>query len=192
MKRDLSVTVILSIMLPFLGAAASSATDKAVAIGVTVAGKALSLRAADIKKIRTLQKDGVTVFYPGSLPAGFKLSTVTIDNQDSKHPDYGLNFCNGKTKFCFTVETAHDGIGDGPDGDKTYNGKSKIFGKFSVDYFKPFSEGNGTKDDYYLSSWMRYKKPGSASDQERFYHLYGNGITARQAVAIIESLAEVK
>jgi hypothetical protein len=166
---------------------------------IAVGDKTITLKGIYAKRLEDIKKTGVTVFYPTFLPPRYSLSSVTVSDSepDKLHHDYSLEFCD-KKHICFSIESAYSGIGDGPDGDKTLKGKNKNLGPFSVYVFKPHSEGNDTNQIYYLSSWMEWKikglggKPGSPSTGGRFYHFFGNGITDKEAVAIVQSLEPIK
>ena len=154
---------------------------------VSTNSKSISMNASWVKQIKNVQKHGVEVFYPNFLPARFKLSNMKFGGYDKAHPDYSLIF-QGQGKNTITIESAYEGIGDGPDGYKKLKGRSKVFGNFGVNVFKPHTEGNDTNEFYYLSDWLESKGKSSA-DAKRFYNMYGTGITDKEAVAILESLA---
>ena len=151
-----------------------------------------------MEQLDSLRKIGVAIYYPSFVPPRFSSVTVTLTDAeaDKKHFDYSIEFCDRK-EHCFSIESAYSGIGDGPDGDRVLKGTSKIFGNFRIDVFKPFSEGNNTKDIYYLGSWMKDKKAADAekkgtwTNDARHYHFLGTGITDQEAQKIVTSLVPV-
>jgi hypothetical protein len=207
MKKALVAVAVSMLGVPMLGVSMFSAayskpapTHIAPAVNkatstIAVGDKTITLKGIYAKRLTDIKKTGVTVFYPTSVPPRYTLSSVTISDSepDKLHKDYSMEFCD-KKQICITIESAYSGIGDGPEGDRTLKGKNKILGPFSVFVFKPHSEGNATNQVYYLSSWMDSKKNAPAEKsgvphpERRFYHFFGNGISDREAVAIVESL----
>ncbi len=169
-------------------AAAAMAADQSSV--TTVDNKTVQLDKKFAGLLRGVQKHGVTVVYPTFIPAKFSLKKVVISGDDAQHPDYAL-FFRGKGHHTLTVETAYTGIGDGPTGDKTLTGQSKVFGKFDIYVFKPHSEGNDTNDIYYLSDWLATIKKTS-KDTKRHYHFYATGIKDADAIAMVKSLTPIK
>lgn len=176
----------LAILCALLFSSNAFAADSAVFTDL----KTIQMNVAWVKQIKNVQKHGVEVFYPNFMPARFKLVNMKFGGYDKSHPDYSLIF-QGKGKNSVTIESAYEGIGDGPDGYKKLKGYSKTFGSFAVDVFKPHTEGNDTNEFYYLSDWLESKKKTTA-DAKRFYNLYGTGITDKEAIAILESLSILK
>lgn len=166
---------------------AHAATNSAVP---SVEMQKLALGKTFEQRLRGVQKFGVIVVYPTAMPERYKLKKVEIGGDDAKHPDYTLVFA-GKGHHTLTVESAYTGIGDGPEGDKILNSQSATFGKGTINVFKPHSEGNGTADVYYLSDWGKPTRKVS-KDAERNYHVYGTGITDKEAVALVNSLTPIK
>ena len=148
------------------------------------------MNAGWVKQIKNVQKHGVCVFYPNFMPARFNLSNVKFGGSDEAHPDYSLIF-QGKGKNTITIESACEGFGDGPDGYKNLKGRCEAFGPFKINVLKPHSDGNNTSENYYISDWLESKKKTSVI-AKRFYNLYGTGLTDKEAVAIVESLAPLK
>jgi hypothetical protein len=168
--------------------------------GFSVSGRPVSLNAKDANAIQLAKSKNVQIFYPSLVPPRFSLSSVTVEDlssKDNRYPDYKLEFTD-KQKQSFAIESAYEGIGDGPDGDRVLQGKSKVFGAFRIDVLKPGSEGNCTKQVYYISSWMpdqpriQSEKNGDKVAVGRYHHFLGTGITDKEAIAIVESLAELK
>lgn len=153
---------------------------------IFVDGKPISMKPEDAQRLKKVQKLGVTVVYPMFIPQRFKLDSVHLAEEEPAHPDYVLEF-HEKNKNEFVIESAYSGIGDGPDGDRTIKGNSKFFGPFTISVFKPNSEGNSTKFTYYVSSWMQGKK----SQEKRYYHFLGSGVTDKEAIEIVESLQPI-
>jgi len=180
-----SLTFALSIVL-------CTANDVAAAGADTVAtdNKKIRMKPAWVKQIRNVQRHGVQVFYPEFMPSRYSLGEMKFGGYDKTHPDYSLIF-KAKGKHSITIESAYEGIGDGPDGYKKLKGRSKWFGPFTIDVFKPHTEGNDTNDFYFLSNWLESRKKSTA-DAKRFYNLYGTGVTNKEAVAIIESLTPLR
>jgi hypothetical protein len=155
----------------------------------------------DMKHLREISHLGVAVFYPTYVPSRFSSSTIHVSSEAAEgkeHFDYSLRFCD-KSQVCFSVQSAWCGIGDGPDGDRTIYGTSEIFGRFSIYVFNPWSEGNGSGERYYLSQWLDAKsanKPvrevGCPRGPQRHYLLLGNGITDKEAIAIVSSLRSLE
>lgn len=150
----------------------------------------MKMKTRDVQTLGKVQKQGVTVVYPSFVPKRYVLTEVKVTAYEPKHPDYALTF-KGPNKHSFVVETAFDGIGDGPDGYKRLSGTAAPFGKFGISVFKPHTEGNDTKEFYYISDWMELKKKPS-KDAMRFYHFYGTGITDAESIAIMKSLAPME
>ena len=203
MSKALSVTLLgvwlLSTAYPELEATAQpNQAAKRAANEIIVGDKTLTLKDVYVKKLEKIKKTGVTVFYPTFVPARYTLSAVTISDSPDGKPnyDYALQFCD-KKHLCFSIESASWGIGDAPDGDRTLKGTSKVLGPFDMYVFKPGSEGNATKLVYYLSSWIEWKKKpvaqtkGNSASRGRYYHFFGNGVTDKEAVAIVESLLPI-
>lgn len=184
--RSRSATTLLSLL--FLSTA--SGTLAAESASVSTDSKTIPMKASWVKQIRNVQKHGVDVFYPNFMPARFPLSNMKFGGYDKAHPDYSLIF-QGKGKRSITIESAYEGIGDGPDGYKKLRGQSKTFGRFGINVIKPHTEGNDTNDFYYLSDWLESKRKTTA-DAKRFYNLYGTGITDREAISILQSLTPLK
>jgi len=180
---------------PATAAPVDNAAAKQAGASIIVDGKTITFDHASAQKVKTFRKTGAAFYYPTFVPARYTLSSVKFDKMgDPQHPDYQMEFCDKKHHFCFSIESAYSGIGDEGDGDRTLNGKSKFFGAFTIDVFKPGSEGNGGKNIYYLSSWLMDKKAIAADKKQmlisdtRFYHFLGKGINDKEAVAIVESL----
>jgi hypothetical protein len=177
-------------LLSLLFICSANSTLAADSSSVSTNSKTIPMKASWVKQIKNVQKHGVDVFYPNFMPARFPLSNMKFGGYDKAHPDYSLIF-QGKGKRSITIESAYEGIGDGPDGYKKLKGQSKVFGRFGVNVFKPHSEGNDTNDFYYLSDWLESKKKTPA-DAKRVYNLYGTGVTDKEAIAILESLTPLK
>lgn len=157
---------------------------------VSTSSKTIKMNKGWVRQIRNAQKHGVEVFYPDFMPSRFKLTNMKFGGYDKAHPDYSLIF-EAKGKRSITIESAYEGIGDGPDGYKKLKGRSKIFGRFAVNVFKPRTEGNDTDEYYYLSDWLESRKKVKP-DAKRFYNLYGTGVKEKEVIAILESLAPLK
>jgi len=176
---------------------ATYATGDSLNKTIVVGSKTIPMSDANLKTIEKVKNVGVTVYYPTFVPARFSLRSVTTEDslKDKKHLDYGLQFCN-KQHVCFTVETAYWGIGDAPDGDKILKGKSNSLGPFEINVFLP----RGKQRLYYLSNWQPDKKMQESlakkldvpKSEGRFYHFVGEGVTDKEAMAIVESLSPVK
>lgn len=177
----------LAVSLFFLSPASGMCAPTA---NVSTGSKTIKMDKGWVRQIRNVQKHGVDVFYPDFMPSRFKLSNMKFGGYDKAHPDYSLIF-NAKGKHSITIESAYEGIGDGPDGYKKLKGKSKVFGRFGVNVFKPRTEGNDTDDYYYLSDWLESKKRVKP-DAKRFYNLYGTGVKDKEVIAILESLTPLK
>ena len=162
-------------------------------------GRATPISKEQVKeRLKSLRNRGITIFYPEFVPARFSLVSVRTDPEsECKNLDYELKFCD-KNRLCFSLESECGGIGDSPGGDRALTGKSKLFGAFQIDVFKPWSDGNGTRHIYYLSEWLRddrlviTKKTGVNRNRNahsvRFHHFLGHGVTDREALAIVKSL----
>jgi hypothetical protein len=164
---------------------------------VIVDGKPIPIDKVYADKLITFRKRGVPLYFPTYIPARFALALVKLDaDEDEQHPDYKMEF-KDKNNHGLAIESAYTGIGDGPDGDRQLKGTSKIFGAFRIDVFKPGSEGNCTKQIYYLSSWLSNKKAADAQKKElepkdaRYYHFLGEGVTDKEAIEIVQSLQPV-
>jgi len=164
---------------------------------IVVDGKPIAIDQSYAKQLMTFRKLGVPLCFPTFVPARFVLSSVKLDaEEDKQHPDYKMEF-RDKNNHCLAIESAYTGIGDGPDGDRQLKGSSKVFGAFRIDVFKPGSEGNCTKQIYYLSSWLSNKKMVGAEKQDiqtkdaRYYHFLGEGVTDQEAIEIVQSLQPV-
>lgn len=181
--QSFALAVLFSCCLPGSGSCAPTAY---VSTGATK----IRMSADWVKRIKNVQKHGVEVFYPDFMPSRYKLTNMKFGGYDKAHPDYSLIF-ESKGKRSITIESAYEGIGDGPDGYKKLKGRSKSFGRFGVNVFKPHSEGNDTDEYYYLSDWLESKSKVKP-DAKRFYNLYGTGVKDKEVVAIIESLAPLK
>lgn len=164
---------------------------------LSVNGKQITLANNYARRIDKLRSVGVTVFYPTYSPERFHLASITIVDATDPNLDYRLEF-RDKNNLSFAVESCYSGIGDGPDGDRTLNGNSKMFGPFTIDVFKPGSEGNCSKNIYYLSSWMSDKKrldsekKGEDPVKGRYYHFLGDGLSDKEAINIVQSLTPVQ
>lgn len=181
--QHLALVVTVLCLLPVAAIAAPAAS-------VSTNSTTIKMDKAWVKQIRNVQKHGVDVFYPDFMPSRFKLKNMKFGGYDKAHPDYSLIF-EAKGKHSITIESAYEGIGDGPDGYKKLKGKSKVFGRFGVNVFKPHTEGNDTNYYYYLSDWLESKKKVKP-DAKRFYNLYGTGVKDNEVIAILESLAPLK
>ncbi|MBS2009970.1 MAG: hypothetical protein JST01_23170 [Cyanobacteria bacterium SZAS TMP-1] len=188
--------IVPSLVVASLGAC--SLPCLAASPGITVGGKSITLSAAQTKVIKSFKDLGVPVYFPTAVPGRFTLSSIKIDSMgDKDNPDYVIEF-QDKKHHSFTVASAYSGIGDGPDGDRSLKGKSKIFGPFTIDVFKPGSEGNGGKTVYYLGSWMQDKHTAEAEKKQklplkdcRYVHFLGDGVSDSESLAIVESLMPV-
>ncbi len=156
----------------------------------TADNRQIALNGKQWSRLMGVKKTGVTLVYPGFVPARFSLKDVKVISDDRTHPDYSLQF-RDRRNHSFTVETAFSGIGDGPDGDRVLSGSSKLFGPFTIDVFKPRSEGNGTNETYYLSNWLTLKKK-QPRDAVRTYHFYGTGLSDKEAISIMKSLTQIR
>lgn len=180
----------------------AAAGQPAAPAKVIVDGKFIVIKPTYGKQLNQFKKRGVPLYFPTAVPPRYTLSLVKLDeDEDKEHPDYKMEFRDQK-HHCVTVESAYSGVGDGPDGDRHLTGASKVFGDFAIDVFKPGSEGNCTKDIYYLSGWLLPKRLKDVAEQAekngkmlpsdgRFYHVYGEGITDKEAIAIVQSLMPV-
>lgn len=163
---------------------------------ISVDGKQIMLSKVYANQIDRLKRSGVTVFFPKYTPQRFCLASVSLVDAADPNPDYRIEF-RDKNKMSFAIESAYTGIGDGPDGDKSLSGISEVFGPFTISVFKPGSEGNCSKNIYYLSSWMPDKKRmasekrGEDPPKGRHYHFLGDGISDKEAVDIVKSLMPV-
>lgn len=169
---------------------------------ITVGGKTLTLNKSAVEQIQAMRKAGATAYYPAFVPTRFSSVPAAPPSKDDdvdyekKYPNYQVEFAN-KQGLRFTVESAYAGIGDGPDGDKTLTGNSKYFGKFDLYVFKPGSEGNATKNIYYITNWLSDKQGQAAGKNHtwpktaRHYHFLGHGVTDDEALKIVQSLQPI-
>lgn len=195
-----STSVILIAHAQAPGRPQSGRAENKAGSSPTVDSKTLALSDVYLKRLEGLRKLGVTVFYPTFIPDRFSLVSVkTVAESDCPNRDYQLRFCD-KKHLCFSIESACGGIGDGPDGDRHLKGKSRVLGPFTIDVFKPGSEGNDTRLVYYLSGWLPDEKmviatkKGVDANQHggRYHHFLGHGVTDKEAVAIVESLTPIR
>lgn len=166
-----------------------------------VGRKKLKLVGANAKRLTRVRRKGVSVFYPLVFPSRFSLKSVNFsergESRSNMHADYALVFFDKRGRS-FTVESAYDGIGDGPDGYKSLKGICPSLGTFTIDVFRPNSEGNATNRKYYISSWMpdaarrQSTKANEKSPAGRYHHFYGDGVSDAEAIAIVKSLTEIK
>jgi hypothetical protein len=199
----MKIPLVISLLSASLAVAAYAANvDKTTQTSESfiAGGKAIKLDHASAERVKTFRKTGAFFYYPTFVPARYSLSSIKFDSQgDVQHPDYQMEFCDKNHHFCFSIESAYSGIGDDGDGDRHLKGRSKYFGSFTIDVYKPGSEGNGGKNIYYLSSWLKDKKMTVAEKKStlptssaRFYHFLGEGINDKEALAIVESLVPVE
>jgi hypothetical protein len=147
------------------------------------------------QRLKRLRNRGITVFYPNYVPARFSLvSAGSVPNTDCPNLDYALKFCD-KNRLCFSIESACSGIGSAPGGDKSLNGRSKIFGRFRIEHFNPTK---GDRSVYYLSEWWAdekiefAEKKGISRGAGRYHHFLGYGVSDQEAVDIVKSLMPLK
>lgn len=150
------------------------------------------------QRLQRIINRGVRVLYPEYVPARFSLvSATTVPDLECRNRDYELKFCD-KNRLCFSIASLCAGLGDAPGGYKQLRGKSKLLGSFTIDVLKPWSDGNNTKDVYYLSEWLNENKwvikgkKASTSKSSTFHHFLGSGVTDREAIAIVQSLMPLK
>jgi hypothetical protein len=158
----------------------------------------VSGEAKDMAQLRRIARLGVTVYYPRTVPARFKLAAARaqLAGDDQNHyVEYELKYCD-QGGLCFSIESAYGEIGDEWN-DRELSGKSAVFGPFRVYVFLPREEGNDTPDTYYLSDWLIERRLGKQDRKDwpkdgRYYHLLGSGLKDREAVTVIESLAALQ
>jgi hypothetical protein len=195
--KEALATTLFGVSLISVAYAQPAAQPAKTTGNVIVNGKPIAIDKAYADKLITVRKRGVPLYFPTYIPARFALSLVKLDaDYDQQHPDYKMEF-KDKNNHGLAIESAFGGIGDGPDGDRQLTGTSKIFGGFRIDVFKPGSEGNCTKQIYYLSSWMSNKQAADAQKKvlapkdARYYHFLGEGVTDKEAIEIVQSLQPV-
>ncbi len=143
-----------------------------------------------------LKRSGVLEYYPRFVPARFSLVSVQFafaGKGEWPYHDYQLEFCD-EARLCFTISTASGGVGDGPDGERLLRGRSKAFGPFFIDVSEREDPDNGEAHTYYVSSWLsdepaRNEKTMGDRSAHRVFQFSGYGVTDKEAVAIVESLA---
>jgi hypothetical protein len=156
----------------------------------TIDNKKIAIPDKQFRRLAKVRSSGVVFLYPTSVPARFKLKHIRVLDKDPKHLEYRATF-SAKKRSSFTIATAYSGIGGGPAGSRTISGYSKEFGPFKVRVFKPRTEGNKSKNVYYLSEWLKLKRKQS-KDAIRYYHFFGTGVTDAESIAIVRSLTPIK
>jgi len=201
MKQALKV-ISLSLTLGGLALAQQAGPGPAAKVNegkanITAGGTTITISEAHAKKLERIKEFGVTVFYPTFVPARFSLARVTLTKADFWA--YHLRFCD-RSHLCFTVEAADDGVGGSVGEFRDLKGNSALFGPFVVHVHKPWSEGNNTSRIFYDTEWLKESKANANKKHVRgagqvvvgLYGFWGYGITGKEAVAIVESLAPIE
>ena len=135
---------------------------------------------------------GLRIATPTYIPRGFALDKVLAE-VDRQSTIGGVGYTifyrrydsNSNKEFCFAIEATNGGIGDLPDGSRSFPINSPTFGKSSLEYGE-YGQG---RSPTYISNWLG-KGP--------FYHFVGAGvlpdlsacsnISSQEAIRVTESL----
>ena len=201
MKQALKV-VSLSLSMAGFALAQQAAPGPAAQVNegkanITAGGTTITISEVHAKKLERIRDFGVTIFYPTFVPDRFSLARVTLTKPEEGWK-YHLRFCD-KRHVCFTVEALSDGDLDADVGEpRELKGKSALFGPFSIEVYKPWSAVNYESRTLYTclleepkaNTNKRHVRP--RQQVPGMYHFWGNGITDKEAVAIVESLAPIE
>jgi hypothetical protein len=141
-----------------------------------------------------LNAAGLRIVVPTYVPREFTLDKVVVE-VDRQFRIGGISYVifyrrydsDSNKDFCFAVEATNGGIGDLPEGIRSYPINSPTFGKSSLEY----GEYGQAKSPTYLSSWL-------GEEKGPFYRFVGAGvlpglstcsnISAQEAIRVTESL----
>jgi hypothetical protein len=137
---------------------------------------------------------GLRVAFPTYVPRGFTLEKI-IAEVDQQSRIGGISYIifyrlydnNSNKDFCFAIEAINGGIGDIPEGSRSFPINSPAFGKSSLEYGKY----GQAKSITYLSNWL-------GEEKGPFYRFVGAGvipglstcsnISSQDAIRVTESL----
>ncbi|MBW4420953.1 MAG: hypothetical protein KME13_17235 [Myxacorys californica WJT36-NPBG1] len=141
-----------------------------------------------------LKAVGLKIAVPTYVPRGFTLDKV-VAQVDRQSRIGGMGYTvfyrrydsDSNKDFCFAIEATNGGIGDLPEGSRSFPINSPTFGKSSLEYGKY----GGAKSPTYLSSWL-------GEEKGPFYRFVGAGvlpglstcsnISAQEAIRVTQSL----
>jgi len=146
------------------------------------------------EQLRLLRALGLKIAVPTYVPSGFKLEKVQAEvEQNTRFGGVGYTLfyrrydANSGKDFCFAIEATNGGIGDLPDGKRSYPVNSPVFGKTTLEY----GEYGQASSLTFLSNWLGERNGP-------FYHFVGaevisglarcNNVSVQEAIQIIESL----
>ncbi len=141
-----------------------------------------------------LKSLGIRIAVPGYVPHGFKLEKVLAEvDRDARSGGIGYTILyrkydsNSNKDFCFAIEATNGGIGDLPEGVRSFPVNSPTFGKTTLEYGSYGEAGKST----FLSNWL-------GEENGPFYHFAGAGvvpetsncsnISVQEAIRVTESL----
>jgi len=147
-----------------------------------------------LQQIKLLKAVGLRIAVPTYVPREFTLDKVVaeIDQQSTiggiGYTIFYRRFDSKSNKdFCFAIEATNGGIGDIPDGSRSFPINSPTLGKSSLEY----GEYGQTKSPTFLSNWL-------GEEKGPFYRFVGAGvlpdlskcsnISAQDAIRVTESL----
>lgn len=88
-----------------------------------------------------LESSGLQIVVPSYVPSGFRLRKVQIEVEGEARVggvDYSLIFqkydSNSGEILCFAIQATNGGVGDLPEGEKTYLVNSPTFGQSTIEY----------------------------------------------------------
>lgn len=136
----------------------------------------------------------IKVAVPSYIPVGFELEKVFVEV--SRHSGVGgtgytilySRYDNNSNKdFCFAIESTNGGIGDLPEGIRSFPINSPVFGKTTLEY----GQYGDAKKPTFLSSWL-------GEEKGPFYRFVGvglvpgtsncNNISTQEAIRVTQSL----
>lgn len=160
----------------------------AAAQSLTTSG-AIALISA--KQKANLNANQLRLVAPTWIPAGFKLSSLSIEKDKDPVLRYATyRYAKGKAKI--TIQFASDGIGDPffdlPGGDTTEPdgyviGKNAILGEFQLDYVK-----RAGLPTMWHTNWYELKQKG----HPKYVMIFGEGLPIADGKRMIESLRWLK
>lgn len=189
--RSIALTSLGTILMALSGPQSS---DAQTTLGKPRLAPEAQLNPLQLKLLRSL---GLKIAVPTYVPAEFRLNRVQADvSQSTRVGGIGYTLfyrrydANASQDFCFAIEATNGGIGDLPDGDRSYPVNSPVFGKTTLESGKYGKVANPT----FLSNWL-----GEAKGP--FYRFVGTGVipglsncsnvTVQEAVRVTESLRYV-
>jgi hypothetical protein len=148
-------------------------------------------------QLRLLRALGLKIAVPTYVPPGFKLEKVQAEvERNTRFGGVGYTLfyrrydANSSKDFCFAIEATNGGIGDLPEGSRSYPINSPVFGKTTLEYGKYGQASNPT----FLSNWL-------GETNGPFYHFVGaevipglvrcSNVSVQEAVRVTESLRYV-